>query len=160
MNAFVRFASLLTALGLAVIAFLAPAAPAHAIQGRYFTQEYNGSGYVDIDDINMSNGVLSCTVIIEATRGEVAVNPLYWSAKADDGTKYDWPDYSVTTLGSGDLPAGERARGTVGFEIDGPRPTRIVFEDVLGDRLASWTIRWHKTKQTPTPASPFGSFGS
>ena len=74
------------------------------------------------------------------------------------GRSTDWPDYSVTTLGSGDLPAGERARGTVGFEIDGPRPTRIVFEDVLGDRLASWTIRWHKTKQTPTPASPFGSF--
>ena len=67
---------------------LAPAAPAHAIQGRYFTQEYNGSGHVDIDDINMSNGVLSFTVIIEGDARRSGQSTLLLVGKADDGTKY------------------------------------------------------------------------
>ncbi|GAA3025526.1 hypothetical protein GCM10010528_04290 [Gordonia defluvii] len=151
-----RIARLAIALSLALIALLAPSGQAAAAEGKYIS-DYDDAGYVDVTDIQMSGSTFSFTATITATRGSLAVNPLYWSAKAADGTMYSSPDYSSTTLGSGSLPAGERARGTVAFDIDGPRPTLIAYEGALGDRLATWSITWRKPKPSPRQTSPFGS---
>ncbi len=152
-----RIAIWFTALCLTLVALTVPVTQARAESSRYISDD-DSAGYVDVSDIGLNRSVFSFTATIAATRGSVRVNPLYWSAKAADGTMYTTPDYSNTTLRSGNLPAGERARGTVAFEIDGPRPTLIALEGVLGERLATWTFSWREPKPAPRPRpSPFGS---
>ncbi|WP_161925557.1 DUF1942 domain-containing protein [Gordonia crocea] len=151
-----RAASLIAVVGLSLIALLAPTGRADAAPGR-FISNYEDAGHVDISDIGMSGSIFSFVATITTSRGSLPVNPLYWSAKAADGTMYTSPNFSNTTLGTGSLPAGERARGVVAFEITGPRPTLVSYEGVFGDRLATWTIKWRTPKPAPRPRSPFGS---
>lgn len=152
--------TILTVFILAFIPTVATAAPAPA--GRFISQD-DWAGYVDVSDIHMSGGTFYFTTTIEATRGVVPVNPFYFIAKADDGTTYDDPDYSYTTLHSGGLSAGEKVKGRMAFTVTGPRPTSIVYEGVLGETLTKWTVTWRpapKAPNTPKPKRPAAPFGS
>ncbi|MGV9826805.1 DUF1942 domain-containing protein [Gordonia sp. NPDC003429] len=148
------FATLL----LAILSGIAlPAAYADPPSTSRYIADDDWAGYVDVSNISMRGDTFSFVVTIDATRGAVPVNPLYFIAKADDGTTYDEPDYTYTDLHSGDLPAGERVKGIVAFGISGPRPTMIEYEAPLGEILAKWTITWRTTPQPKQPVSPFGS---
>ncbi|MFW0785172.1 DUF1942 domain-containing protein [Gordonia sp. CPCC 206044] len=106
----------------------------------------------------LTSTTMTVTVTVEATKGEMPVNPLYFIAKTADGTTFD-PTYvdGNTTLHSGDLPAGEKVRGAVAFAVHGARPSALIYEAPLGEQLAKWTITWRAVKPAPKPAIPFGS---
>lgn len=118
---------------IAVVPAAASAAPPS--NARYISGDGWG-GYVQITDINLRGSTFSFTATIESTRGAIPVNPFYFVAKASDGTTYDDPDFSTTDLHSGYLSAGQRVKGTVAFTVNGPRPTAIQYEGVLGETLA------------------------
>lgn len=152
---------------LALIAFLAPvsvfssAGTAHADtpSNARFISHNDWAGYITLQKAYLSSSTVTFTVLIQATKGEIPVNPLYFVAKADDGTTYDDVEYSddATTLHAGYLSAGEQVKGTVALEVDGPEPSALIYEAPLGETLAKWSITWRKVKPKPAPAPPFGS---
>lgn len=141
-------------LSIAVVPAAASAAPPS--NARYISGDGWG-GYVQITDINLRGSTFSFTATIESTRGAIPVNPFYFVAKASDGTTYDDPDFSTTDLHSGYLSAGQRVKGTVAFTVNGPRPTAIQYEGVLGETLATWTFTWREAPKSKKPAPLFGS---
>lgn len=150
-----------------ILATLAVLVPTAAISNAapspaHFT--YNDwGGYITLNSASKNSNEMTIDVTIEATRGAVPVNPLYFFAKAADGTTYDYSWSGDSTLRSGDLPAGQKTRGTVTFDIDGgPEPTQVIYEAPLGEQLISWTITWKPApkKSAPKPATPFGSSAS
>ncbi|MFW0785178.1 DUF1942 domain-containing protein [Gordonia sp. CPCC 206044] len=144
-----------------VLALLASATVAHAAPRSVTSQlvaHNNWAGYVTLNSATLTSTTMTVTVTVEATKGEMPVNPLYFIAKTADGTTFD-PTYvdGNTTLHSGDLPAGEKVRGAVAFAVHGARPSALIYEAPLGEQLAKWTITWRAVKPATKPAIPFGS---
>lgn len=136
---------------------LAPGVSAAPPPNARYVSEDDWGGYVQVTDIRLRGNTFSFTATIESTKGAIPVNPFYFVAKASDGTTYDDPDYSYTDLHSGYLSAGQRVKGTVAFNLTGPRPTAIQYEGVLGETLATWTFSWREAPKAKKPAPVFGS---
>ncbi|MEY1677692.1 DUF1942 domain-containing protein [Gordonia sp. ABKF26] len=150
----------------AILATLAVLAPTTAIASAAPSPAYfsytDWAGYVTLNSASKNSSEMTIDVTIEATRGAVPVNPLYFFVKAADGTTYDYSWTGDSTLRAGDLPAGQKTRGTVVFDITGgPEPTQVIYEAPLGEQLTSWTITWKPApKPAPKRAAPFGSSAS
>ncbi|MDV7198951.1 DUF1942 domain-containing protein [Rhodococcus kroppenstedtii] len=79
------------------------------------------------------------TVTVEVVDGATSVNPLYFTARASDGTAYG------AALGTVDgqllaetVSAGDRIKGVVAFDVTGPPITSIRYSSALGEELARW----------------------
>ncbi|MGC4935957.1 DUF1942 domain-containing protein [Gordonia sp. DT30] len=137
----------------------AGAARADTPSDARYIADSDWAGYVTLHKAYLTSRTVAFTVVIQATRGEIPVNPLYLVAKANDGTTYDDVVYDddATTLHASDLAAGDKVKGTVTLKVNGPDPTTLIYEAPLGETLAKWSITWHKVKPKPAPAPLFGS---
>lgn len=150
---------------LGVLALFAPmmATAKAASDPVYVNYEGDWAGYVTLNGASLNSREMTVDVTIQATKGRIPVNPLYFIAKAPDGTTYEYSWTGDSTLHSGELPAGQKTRGTVVLDVaGGPEPNQLIYEGPLGEQLASWTIRWKKAapRTTPERSAPFGSTGS
>lgn len=79
------------------------------------------------------------TVTLEGVDGMTNVNPLYFTARASDGTAYSAALASVDgQLPAGTVSAGDRIKGVVAFDVTGPPITSIRYNGPLGEELARW----------------------
>jgi hypothetical protein len=100
----------------------------------------SGRGHYASDPENGAYLVLDVTVV--GTAGKLSYNPFYFKAKAADGSEYDTSvgsDGYFPALQSGDLAAGERARGLVTFDVPKGK-TELEILDELLDKVASVSI--------------------
>ena len=78
-----------------------------------------------------NGGYLTLDVLWETEKGETASNPLYFRAKDSDGRSADIELFVDDQLGSGDIPAGDKTRGNVAFDIKPGTSTVIITNPIL-----------------------------
>ena len=79
------------------------------------------------------------SVTLEGLKGTTNVNPLYFTARAADGTTYQAALASVDgQLPAGTVSVGDRIRGIVAFDVTGPPIASIRYNGALGEELARW----------------------
>ncbi|WP_315914003.1 MULTISPECIES: TM2 domain-containing protein [unclassified Arthrobacter] len=74
-------------------------------------------------------------VLWETESGTTSANPLYFSVKTDDGRKGDFQFFADDQLPAGDVPAGDKSRGFVAFDI-APGAASIGISDPLMQQVA------------------------
>lgn len=67
----------------------------------------------------------------ETEKGETSSNPLYFKAKDADGRSANVELFMDDAIGSGEIPAGDKARGKVAFDIKPGTSTVIITNPVL-----------------------------
>lgn len=87
----------------------------------------------------VSGDLQQITVTLEGVEGTTNVNPLYFTARASDGTTYQ-PELGAVDgqLPAGTVSVGDRVKGVVAFDVTGPPITSIRYNGALGDELARW----------------------
>ncbi|OAK51427.1 DUF1942 domain-containing protein [Rhodococcoides kyotonense] len=104
------------------------------------------------------------TVTVEGVRGTTNVNPLYFTARAADGTSYDAALGTVDgQLPTGTVTSGDILKGVVAFDVTGPPIASIRYNGALGDELAKWVGQSAASAPftSPSPAiAPTPSTGS
>ncbi|MDJ0361849.1 DUF1942 domain-containing protein [Rhodococcus sp. H29-C3] len=79
------------------------------------------------------------TVTLEGIRGTTNANPLYFTARAADGTSYDTALGTVDgQLSTATVTSGDVLKGVVAFDVTGPPIASIRYNGALGDELAKW----------------------
>ncbi|WP_237393889.1 TM2 domain-containing protein [Pseudarthrobacter sp. ATCC 49987] len=78
-----------------------------------------------------NGGYLVLDVLWETDKGETSSNPLYFKAKDADGRSANSELAIDDQLGSGEVPAGDKARGKVAFDIKAGTSTVIVTTPLL-----------------------------
>jgi hypothetical protein len=86
-----------------------------------------------------NGGYLILNVLWETAEGVSSSNPLYISAKDANGVRGDIAIVIPQSLGSGDIPVGDKTVGNVGFDI-GPGPYTVVVTDQLLQEEARLTV--------------------
>lgn len=86
--------------------------------GPYATPAKNG-GYLTLD------------VLWETDKGTTSSNPLYFKAKDADGRAANVELFMDDAIGSGEIPAGDKARGKVAFDIKPGTSTVIITNPIL-----------------------------
>ena len=78
-----------------------------------------------------NGGYLTLDVLWETEKGETTSNPLYFKAKDADGRSANVELIMDDQLGSGEIPAGDKARGKVAFDIKPGTSTVIITNPIL-----------------------------
>ena len=78
-----------------------------------------------------NGGYLTLDVLWETEKGETTSNPLYFKAKDADGRSASTELIMDDQLGSGEIPAGDKARGNVAFDIKPGTSTVIITNPIL-----------------------------
>ncbi|WP_087874535.1 TM2 domain-containing protein [Arthrobacter globiformis] len=78
-----------------------------------------------------NGGYLTLDVLWETEKGETSSNPLYFKAKDADGRSANVELFMDDPLGSGEIPAGDKARGKVAFDIKPGTSTVIITNPIL-----------------------------
>lgn len=82
------------------------------------------------------------TVTIQGVEGTTNVNPLYFTARAADGTSYDAALASVDgELTTATVAAGDVLKGVVAFDVTGAPIASIRYNGALMDELAQWVVQ-------------------
>ncbi|OZD12561.1 DUF1942 domain-containing protein [Rhodococcus sp. 06-156-3C] len=104
------------------------------------------------------------TVTLEGIQGTTNVNPLYFTARAADGTSYDAALGTVDgQLATGTVTSGDILKGIVAFDVTGPPIASIRYNGALGDELAKWVGQIAASAPSSSPLSataPTASTGS
>lgn len=105
------------------------------------------------------------TVVMEGVTGTTNVNPLYFTARAADGTAYEAALGTVDgQLSTATVTAGDILKGVVAFDVTGPPIASIRYNGALGDELAKWVGQSSGTPPfadvaPPTAGSAHGDLG-
>ena len=78
-----------------------------------------------------NGGFLTLDVLWETEKGETSSNPLYFKAKDADGRAANVELFMDDAIGAGEIPAGDKARGKVAFDIKPGTSTVIVTNPIL-----------------------------
>ena len=78
-----------------------------------------------------NGGYLTLDVLWETDKGTTSSNPLYFKAKDADGRSANVELFMDDSLGSGEIPAGDKARGKVAFDIKPGTSTVIITNPIL-----------------------------
>lgn len=84
----------------------------------------------DFDQTAKNGGYLILDVLWETTKGTSTANPMYFAVKTADGVAGSMALGAPTPLASGDVPVGDKSRGSVAFDI-GKGPYTIIVTDEL-----------------------------
>lgn len=95
------------------------------------------------------------TATLEGVDGTTDVNPLYFTARAADGTSYDAALGTVDDqLSTATLTAGDILKGVVAFDVTGPPIASIRYNGALGNELAKWVGQSSRSSSSATAAPP------
>ncbi|MEN8583088.1 TM2 domain-containing protein [Burkholderia sp. RS01] len=78
-----------------------------------------------------NGGYLTLDVLWEREKGTTSSNPLYFKAKDADGRSANVELFADDVIGSGEIPAGDKARGKVAFDIKPGTSTVIITNPIL-----------------------------
>ncbi|WP_314195141.1 TM2 domain-containing protein [uncultured Arthrobacter sp.] len=78
-----------------------------------------------------NGGYLTLDVLWETEKGQTSSNPLYFKAKDADGRSANVELFTDDAIGSGEIPAGDKARGKVAFDIKPGTSTVILTNPIL-----------------------------
>ena len=78
-----------------------------------------------------NGGYLTLDVLWETEKGETSSNPLYFKAKDADGHSANVELFVDDPIGAGEIPAGDKARGKVAFDIKPGTSTVIITNPIL-----------------------------
>ena len=78
-----------------------------------------------------NGGYLTLDVLWETDKGTTSSNPLYFKAKDADGRAANVELFMDDAIGSGEIPAGDKARGKVAFDIKPGTSTVIITNPIL-----------------------------
>jgi hypothetical protein len=78
-----------------------------------------------------NGGYLTLDVLWETEKGTTTSNPLYFKAKDADGRAASVELFMDDAIGSGEIPAGDKARGKVAFDIKPGTSTVILTNPIL-----------------------------
>jgi hypothetical protein len=145
-------ATVLSTSGVPSVEAQAPEAPPNPIGATLQIEDGSVTTAVTVADLIPSSGsqyglptqgeLHQVTVTLQGVEGTTNVNPLYFSARAADGTTYDAALGSVDgQLNAGELTAGDIVKGVVGFDVTGAPIQSIRYEGPLGDSLGSWVVQ-------------------
>lgn len=86
--------------------------------------------------------LFSINVIIESESGSVTYNPLYFSARTEDGTNLQAANGIIDDqLLGGHLGPGQKIAGRVAFDVPtGKNITEIVLADYAGQQKGRWSV--------------------
>ncbi len=82
-----------------------------------------------------NGGFLLLDILWETEKGKTSSNPFYFSAKDAEGRKADQSLFVENPLGSGDVLPGDKARGSVAFDI-APGTATVMISDPLMQEAA------------------------
>ncbi|MGN7133881.1 DUF1942 domain-containing protein [Rhodococcoides corynebacterioides] len=86
--------------------------------------------------------LVQVTVTIRGIEGTTQLNPLYFTARAEDGTSYQAALGAIDgQLDVGTVPAGDVIRGAVAFDVTGAPVQSIRYTDELGGQLGTWNVQ-------------------
>lgn len=125
----------------------APAAPAAKKVGQAFTADMGNGNTAKITILSATygdaittgpyaspaknGGYLTLDVLWETEKGKTSSNPLYFKAKDADGRSANVELFMDDAIGSGEIPAGDKARGKVAFDIKPGTSTVIITNPIL-----------------------------
>ncbi|MGX9902075.1 TM2 domain-containing protein [Arthrobacter sp. SA17] len=125
----------------------APAAPSEKKVGEAFTADMGNGDTARItivsatygptittgpfDSPAKNGGYLTLDVLWETEKGTTSSNPLYFKAKDADGRAANVELIMDDSLGSGEIPAGDKTRGKVAFDIKPGTSTVIITNPIL-----------------------------
>ena len=78
-----------------------------------------------------NGGFLILDVLWETEKGSTTSNPLYFKAKDADGRAAISELFMDDQMGSGEIPAGDKARGKIAFDITSGTSTVIITSPIL-----------------------------
>jgi hypothetical protein len=78
-----------------------------------------------------NGGYLTLDVLWETEKGETSSNPLYFRAKDANGRSANVELFMDDAIGSGEIPAGDKARGKVAFDVKPGTSTVIITNPIL-----------------------------
>jgi hypothetical protein len=78
-----------------------------------------------------NGGFLTLDVLWETEKGETSSHPLYFKAKDADGRSANVELFMDDAIGSGEIPAGDKARGKVAFDVKPGTSTVIITNPIL-----------------------------
>jgi hypothetical protein len=78
-----------------------------------------------------NGGFLILDVLWETEKGETSSNPLYFKAKDANGRAANVELFTDDAIGAGEIPAGDKARGKVAFDIKPGTSTVIITNPIL-----------------------------
>ena len=70
-------------------------------------------------------------MLSETEKGETSSNPLYFKAKDANGRAANVELFTDDAIGAGEIPAGDKARGKVAFDIKPGTSTVIITNPIL-----------------------------
>ncbi|BCW78849.1 DUF4352 domain-containing protein [Arthrobacter sp. NicSoilC5] len=124
----------------------APAAPAAPAVGVPFSVKMRNGNVARVTVVSavrtdsVTNGAfatpskngtyLLLDVLWETESGKTSSNPLYFSAKDQNGRKADMSLFADNQLGSGEILPGDKARGNIAFDI-APGAATVIISDPL-----------------------------
>ncbi|OMH36877.1 hypothetical protein [Tersicoccus sp. Bi-70] len=132
-----------------------PAAPAGPVVGNPFTADMGNGNVARITIVSAkyttgaisqfastptNGGYLVLDVLWETEKGTTSANPLYFAAKDAQGRKVNAFLGADGQLGSGEVPVGDKTRGTVAFDI-GQGPTTVIVTDPLLQEAARVPVK-------------------
>lgn len=131
------------------------AAPAGPVVGKPFTADMGSGNVARITIVSAkytteavsqfastptNGGYLVLDVLWETEKGTTTANPLYFAAKDAQGRKVDTFLGADGQLGSGEVPVGDKTRGTVALDI-AKGPTTVVVTDPLLQEAARVSVK-------------------
>ncbi|OMH23418.1 hypothetical protein BKD30_12340 [Tersicoccus phoenicis] len=133
----------------------ADATPAGPVVGKPFTADMGKGNVARITIVSAKystgsvgqfapaptkGGYLVLDVLWETEKGTTTSNPLYFAAKDAQGRKSDTILGADGQLGSGEVPAGDKTRGVVAFDI-AKGPTTVIVTDQLLQEAARVPVK-------------------
>ena len=133
----------------------APAASSEKRVGEAFTADMGNGNVAKITIISATygpaittgpyaipaknGGYLTLDVLWETEKGKTSSNPLYFKAKDADGRSANVELFMDNPMGAGEIPAGDKARGKVAFDIK-PGTSTVVITNPLLQEVARISV--------------------
>lgn len=94
----------------------------------------------DLVNVPVTGQLYEADTTVEALQGTVTPAIPFFNARTPDGTNYRvlWQAYAPEGLSGATLPQGGQSVGKIYFDVTGPAPTSVVYNDAVQDRLI-----WH-----------------
>lgn len=91
----------------------------------------------DAVNVPLAGRLYEATVSVDAVQGTVTPTIPFFNARAADGTNYRvlFQAFTPQGINAAPLNQGQKSTGKIYFDVTGPAPTSVVYNDAVQDRL-------------------------
>lgn len=91
----------------------------------------------DVVNVPLAGKLYEANTTVSATQGTVTPSIPFFNARTSSGENYRvlWQAYAPEGLSGATLEQGSKATGKIYFDVTGPTPSMVVYNDAVQDRL-------------------------